>query len=114
MRVCDVMITKPSELSFYPVPKLFIQRVGRHEAWGAIRGAEIGDGTIETSSVTGLHRTLNLLVNDRDMPALYCDRILRNAKNGVYNGAYEAVKKVRDIRTSHSTTTTDATRPSGV
>jgi len=114
MRVCDVMITKPSELSFYPVPKLFIQRVGRHEAWGAIRGAEIGDGTIETSSVTGLHRTLNLLVNDRDMPALYCDRILRNAKNGVYNGAYEAVKKVRDIRTSHSTTTTEATRPSRV
>ena len=28
MRVSDVMITKPSELSFYPVPKLFIQRVG--------------------------------------------------------------------------------------
>jgi hypothetical protein len=34
MRSADLLITKPSELSFYPVPKLFIQRVGRHEAWG--------------------------------------------------------------------------------
>ncbi|MBN1616941.1 MAG: hypothetical protein JW875_06475 [Spirochaetales bacterium] len=92
MRIADVMITKPSELSFYPVPKLFIQRVGRHEAWGAIRGAEIGDGTIETASVTGLHRLLKLLVEDDDLLDLYCTHILVNKKNGVYNGAYNAVK----------------------
>jgi hypothetical protein len=46
MRVADVLITKPSELAFYPVPKLFNERVGGHEKWGAIRGAELGDGTI--------------------------------------------------------------------
>lgn len=92
MRVSDIMITKPSELSFYPVPKLFIQRVGRHEAWGAIRGAEIGDGTIETASITGLHRTLGLLINDRDLPSLYCDRILKNNREGIYDGAYNAIK----------------------
>ena len=45
MRVVDVMITTPSELAFYPVPKIFNKRVGGHEAWGAIRGAELGDGT---------------------------------------------------------------------
>ena len=28
IRACDVLVTKPSELSFYPVPKLFIHRVG--------------------------------------------------------------------------------------
>jgi len=92
MRISDVMVTKPSELSFYPVPKLFIQRVGRHEAWGAIRGAEIGGGTIETASVTGLHRTLKLLVEDRDLPSLYCREILRNHRDGIYDGAYNAVK----------------------
>ena len=27
MRSCDVIVTKPSELAFYPVPKLFIKRV---------------------------------------------------------------------------------------
>lgn len=98
MRVSDVMVTKPSELSFYPVPKLFIQRVGRHEAWGAIRGAEIGDGTIETASVTGLHRTLKLLVEDRDLPELYCSHIVRNWKDGVYDGAYNAIKLAEERR----------------
>ena len=47
MRSADVLVTKPSELSFYPVPKLFIQRVGGHEQWGAIHSAVIGDGTLE-------------------------------------------------------------------
>lgn len=98
MRVSDVMITKPSELSFYPVPKLFIQRVGRHEAWGAIRGAEIGDGTIETASVTGLHRILKLLIGDKDLPELYCNHILRNYKTGVYDGAYNAIKLAQGRR----------------
>lgn len=47
MRSCDVLVTKPSELAFYPVPKLFIKRVGGHEQWGAVHSAEIGDGTLE-------------------------------------------------------------------
>ena len=42
MRSCDVLVTKPSELAFYPVPKLFIKRIGGHEQWGAIHSAEIG------------------------------------------------------------------------
>ena len=42
MRVVDVMITKPSELAFYPIPKIFNERVGGHERWGAIRGAGTG------------------------------------------------------------------------
>jgi hypothetical protein len=31
-RVADVLCCKPSELAFYPVPKLMIRRVGDHEA----------------------------------------------------------------------------------
>lgn len=92
MRVCDVMITKPSELSYYPVPKLFIHRVGRHEAWGAIRGSEIGDGTMEASSVTALHRTLIELIEHEDLLHLYCKHIIQNYREGVYDGAYVAVK----------------------
>jgi hypothetical protein len=92
MRVSDVMITKPSELSFYPVPKLFIHRVGRHEAWGAIRGSEIGDGTIETESLSSMHRTLKLLIEEDDLLKLYCTRILQNYHDGIYDGAYNAIR----------------------
>jgi hypothetical protein len=91
MRAADVMVTKPSELSFYPVPKLFIQRVGRHEAWGAIRGAEIGDGTLETESTASLFQALRIVIEEDDLLELYCARILRNKADGIYDGAYQAV-----------------------
>jgi hypothetical protein len=92
MRAADVMITKPSELAFYPVPKLFIQRVGKHEAWGAIHGSEIGDGTLETASEPSLRQALRLLIEEDDLIELYCGNIIRNARAGVYDGAYHAVQ----------------------
>lgn len=91
MRVVDLMITKPSELSVYPVPKLFIQHVGRHEVWGAIRGSELGDGTLETESDASLRQALRLLVEEDDLLEMYCGNILKNYRAGVYDGAYGAV-----------------------
>ena len=92
MHISDIMITKPSELSFYPIPKLFIQRVGRHEAWGAIRGSEMGDGTIETDSTVDLHRTLFTLIESDDLLKLYIRHIRLNDSTGVYDGAYNVIK----------------------
>lgn len=91
MRVVDVMITKPSELSVYPVPKLFIQHVGQHEVWGAIRGSELGDGTIETMSDASMRQALRLLIEEDDLIEMYCASILKNARGGIYDGAYGAV-----------------------
>lgn len=92
MRASDLLVTKPSELSYYPVPKLFIQRVGRHEAWGAIHGAEIGDGTMETESVGSMLETLGTILDENDILTMYCSAILRNKEAGLYDGAYRAVK----------------------
>ena len=92
MRQCDVMITKPSELSFYPIPKLFIQRVGRHEAWGAIRGSEIGDGTNEVTTKDILHRVLTALIEEDDILKYSIDFVLNNDKIHIYDGALEVVK----------------------
>merc|ERR1712185_162638 len=50
-RVADVLCCKPSELAFYPVPKLMIRRVGDHEAFSALRASELGDGTLELREV---------------------------------------------------------------
>lgn len=91
MRSSDLLITKPSELSFYPVPKLFIQRVGRHEAWGAIRGAEIGDSTMETVGENNLIQTLNLLSESPDLIPMMCENILNNLESGIYHGAYKVI-----------------------
>ncbi len=92
MRVCDVMITKPSELAFYPIPKIFNERVGGHEMWGAVRGAEIGDGTIETRTVPQTLQAIDLLTDGDDLLSLYCDQIVRNKSVGIYDGAYKCVE----------------------
>jgi len=92
MRVVDVMITKPSELAFYPVPKIFNARVGGHEKWGAIRGAEIGDGTVETRTIAQTLEAVDLLTNEDDLLQLYCSQIVKNKQIGIYDGAYKSVE----------------------
>lgn len=92
MRECDVMITKPSELAFYPVPKLLIRRVGAHEAYGALRSSEIGDGTIECRTFNQATGMLELLINERSNITAMCDNIMKANKVHVYDGGYEAVK----------------------
>lgn len=91
MRVMDVMITKPSELAFYPVPKIFNERVGGHEMWGAIRGAELGDGTVEVRTIPQTLQAIDLLTFEDDLLTLYCECIVKNKHIGVYDGGYHSV-----------------------
>lgn len=92
MRSCDALITKPSELAFYPVPKLMIKRVGGHEAWGAIRAAEVGDGTYEVQEVHEVAGMLELMLSEPELLRFMNGRILAAKDAGIYNGAYAAVK----------------------
>lgn len=92
MRACDVLVTKPSELAFYPVPKLMVRRVGGHEAWGAVRAAEIGDGTYELQELPEICAMADLMQADRSVLCGMCDAILANKAAGVYDGAYKVVE----------------------
>lgn len=92
MRPCDFMVTKPSELAFYPVPKLMLKRLGGHEAWGAIRTAELGDGTIECETMERTLQMLDLLLDEPEILESMNKHILKAKLAGVYDGAYEVVK----------------------
>ncbi len=92
MRACDVLITKPSELAFYPVPKLMIKRVGGHEAWGAVRAAEIGDGTFECETPREIVGMLKAMQTDSSILRFLCGNIIKAKAQGVYDGAYKAVE----------------------
>ena len=98
MRSADVLVTKPSELSFYPVPKLFIQRVGGHEQWGAIHSAEIGDGTLELRDIPHVLQGLELFIEEESMLRGMCESIVENKKLGIYSGAYKAVELAMKLR----------------
>lgn len=92
MRCCDVLATKPSELSFYPVPKLMIHRVGGHEAWGAICAAEIGDGTYEIDDTREVLDMIDSMQANRDIITTMCDNIETANEQHIYDGAYECVR----------------------
>ncbi len=92
MRSADVLMTKPSELAFYPLPKLMIQHVGGHECWGAIRAAEIGDGTPECQSLEYAQFMIRQFIDSPDILETMNKAVLANKKAGIYNGAYHAVE----------------------
>lgn len=92
MRSSDIVVTKPSELAFYPVPKLLIKRVGGHEAYGALRAAEVGDGTVECDTVGRALQMLKLMLNSPEILTNMCNCIIKANKIGIYDGAYKAVE----------------------
>ena len=92
MRSADVLLTKPSELAFYPIPKLFLKRIGGHEKWGAIHSAEMGDGTLECEDIPHTLQMVSLFMNEEATLQYMCDRIKANKIAGLYDGAYEVVK----------------------
>ncbi|MBR4424812.1 MAG: hypothetical protein IKS66_02560, partial [Oscillospiraceae bacterium] len=92
LRVCDLLVTKPSELAFYPVPKLFLRRIGGHERWGAIHAAEVGDGTTECRDIPHTLQMLDLFLDSSELLEEMCDCIQANRKQGLYDGAYRAVE----------------------
>ncbi|MCX5756921.1 MAG: hypothetical protein NTU83_00130, partial [Candidatus Hydrogenedentes bacterium] len=77
MRSADILLTKPSELAYYPIPTLLMPRVGGHEAWGAIRASELGYGTSECTSTAMVLQTLDLMLAEDDLLSLYCENIVK-------------------------------------
>ena len=92
MPVTDLLITKPSELAYYPIPKLFMKHIGGHEVYGAINGRENGDATPECPTEKEINAMLDKLLSDKEIILHLCDQIDELKKNGHYNGAYECVK----------------------
>ena len=92
MRSADVLLTKPSELAFYPIPKLFLKRIGGHEKWGAIHAAEYGDGTLECTDVPHTLQMVDMFLNEDTLLKEMCEAIKTNKTIGLYDGAYKAVE----------------------
>jgi len=96
-RVADILTCKPSELAFYPIPKLHIRRVGDHEAYSATRAAEVNDGSLEARETSDALRYLELLCDSTsegcDLLPSWNQAIIDNQnKLNMYDGCKNAVK----------------------
>ena len=92
MPVCDLLVTKPSELAYYPIPKLYMEHIGGHEVYGAIHGREFGDSTDEYPTKKGVCGALDTLLHDREIIPHLCGRINELKSQGYYDGAYRCVR----------------------
>ena len=92
MPECDILITKPSELAYYPIPKLFMRHIGGHEVYGAVCSAEAGDGSPECDTEEKANEAIDRFLADKELFCHLCDRIDELHKSGAYNGGYECVK----------------------
>jgi len=88
----DLLITKPSELVYYPIPKVFMRHIGGHEVYGAVNGQELGDSTFECPKLNQINEMLDRLISDKEIIAHMVDQINKLKASGYYNGAYECVK----------------------
>ena len=68
-----------------------IHRIGGHEAWGAIRAAEVGDGTYEMDRTEEVLSMIDSFQHDRNLISFMCGRIEEANQMGIYDGAYRAV-----------------------
>jgi hypothetical protein len=88
----DLLVTKPSELAFVPVPKLLLRRVGNHEGPGAVRAAELGDGTPECRLFRHTRFYLDELTQRGELLSRLNEGVARSARAGVYDGSIRAVE----------------------
>ena len=98
MPECDILITKPSELAYYPIPKLFMRHIGGHEVYGAVNSQEAGDGTFECPTVKEANDMIDRLITDSELYCHICGSIDRIKAAGGYDGAYNCVKLAAGIQ----------------
>jgi len=93
IRVSDVLATKPSELAFFPIPKLHLRHVGGHESFSAVRSCELGDGTIECTTVELALQHLELMAQVESPMLLQMNQsIILNSASRIYDGSRVAVE----------------------
>lgn len=92
MRFSDVLITKPSELSFYPIPKIFNKHIGGHERYGAIFASQAGDSTWECEETSELLSMIDTFINVPSVMKDMAKRIIELKKAKYYDGGYEVIK----------------------
>jgi hypothetical protein len=92
IRISDVLVTKPSELAFYPIPKLFIKRVGDHEQYSALYSKELGEGTLECRETSTAFETMQLFIGeDQGIFLRMNECIQKHNSNKIYDGAKVAI-----------------------
>jgi len=92
VRCADILVTKPSELAFLPIPKLFLRRIGDHEMAAAVRSAELGDGLPECRDWESTQNALDLVTSHADTLRRLSEGVIRLTAQKIFHGSKRAVE----------------------
>jgi hypothetical protein len=92
IRISDVLVTKPSELAFYPIPKVFIRRVGDHEEKSALYSLDLGEGSVECREPSHAFDIMLLFLKSPEVSMRMNECVISNAQKQVYSGSKKAVE----------------------
>ena len=70
----------------------------KHEMWGAIHSAEIGDGTLECRDIPHTLQLIDLFLKEDGLLFDMCDNIVKNKSIGIYDGAYKVVELAMGLK----------------
>ncbi|HBS06643.1 MAG TPA: hypothetical protein DEA96_16860 [Leptospiraceae bacterium] len=89
----DILATKPSELAFYPIPRLFLRRVGDHEGYSADYGFKLGESTPERRTEKDALKDLKDWQGDSTPLKQMNETIAANHARKLYNGSTVAIER---------------------
>lgn len=92
----DILATKPSELAFYPIPRLFVRRVGDHEGYSADYGYKLGEATPERRSSREALEDLRSWSRDPSPLKAMNETIAENHGRNLYGGSTVAIQRALD------------------
>ncbi|MEK6883187.1 MAG: hypothetical protein AABY22_26410, partial [Nanoarchaeota archaeon] len=79
-------------LAFFPIHKLFILRVGYHEAASVLRSLELGEGTVECREPKHAHELVEIFAFSNDLLLRMNEKVIKHSTDGIYNGSKVAVE----------------------
>jgi len=89
----DILATKPSELAFYPIPRLFLRRVGDHEGFSADYGYKLGESTPERRTAQEALQDLKEWRKDPGALKAMNEAIASNHERKLYHGSSVALER---------------------
>ncbi|MCB1302957.1 MAG: hypothetical protein KDK37_01710 [Leptospiraceae bacterium] len=95
---CDILTTKPSELAFYPIPKLLVRRMGDHEGYSADYASQLKEATPERRSAEAAFEDLRRWATDSSELLKMNESIEANYRRGLYHGSATAVERALESR----------------
>ena len=92
VRCADVLVSRPSQISYFPVPKVLLRRLADHESENSEYLVNLDETDPECNRPESAVITIERLIDDSSILIRRNEAIIKRASTGLYNGAKRALE----------------------